>query len=151
MGFISEEMLLPAIWLILTIAFVVIEAMTTGIVTIWFAIGALASFVIALCDGALWLQIVCFIVVSVVLLVFTRKIFVQKLNTGKEKTNVDAMAGKSAIVMTTVSKHNVGTVKVGSQEWAAIPLEDTDVFEAGQEVQVEKVVGVKLVVTGINK
>lgn len=146
-----EELLLPGIWLVLMIAFIVIEAMTTGIVTIWFAIGALASFIIALCDGALWLQIVSFIVVSIVLLVFTRKILVQKLNTGKEKTNVDAMAGKSAIVKTTVSKHNVGTVRVGGQEWAAIPLDDEDVFEAGQEVRVEKVVGVKLVVTGMNK
>ena len=73
------------IWLAAAIVLFIIEAATVGLTTIWFAIGALAAFVLALFDIPVAVQIVVFLVVSVCLLVFTRRIFVEKLHAGSEK------------------------------------------------------------------
>ncbi len=147
MEIFTQEFMIPAIWLILTIAFIVIEAMTTGIVTIWFAVGALSAFIIALCDGNLVVQIVAFVVVSIVLLIFTRKIFVQRLKTGTEKTNVDALIGQTAIVTTDITSMKTGTVRVDGKEWTAVALNEAESFKIGDRVIVERIEGVKLVVS----
>ena len=86
-------------WLALALIFLVIEALTAGLTTIWFAGGAFVALLAALIDVPIALQIVIFFVVSICFLVFTRKIFVEKLKTGSEKTNVDALIGEKAIVV----------------------------------------------------
>ena len=69
-------------WLALALVFLLIEAVTAGLTTIWFAGGALIALLIALLDLPIVLQVVVFFAVSICLLVFTRKIFVEKLKTG---------------------------------------------------------------------
>ena len=86
-------------WLALALIFLLIEAATAGLTTIWFAGGALIALLTALFDAPVALQVIIFFVVSICLLVFTRKIFVEKLKTGSEKTNVDALIGTKGIVV----------------------------------------------------
>ena len=86
-------------WLILLGVLLGIEALTLGLTTIWFAGGALVSFALALAGADFLVQLVCFCIVSVVLLVFTRPAAVRWLNRDRAKTNADSLIGASAVVI----------------------------------------------------
>ena len=71
-------------WLIAIILLLVIEAMTMGLTTIWFAGGAVIAFIACLAGADPVIQGVLFLVVSLVLLVFTRRDH-RKRGTGDEE------------------------------------------------------------------
>ena len=75
-------------WLILLIICIAVEVPTLGLTTIWFAGGALAAIFMAVIGAPIWLQAIVFIVVSLVLLFFTRPIAVKYFNKDRVKTNV---------------------------------------------------------------
>ena len=79
------------IWLVVLAILLVIEFLTLGLTTVWFAGGALVAFLVSLAGGPLWLQLLLFIAVSVVLLLFTRPLAVKYLNKDVQKTNVDSI------------------------------------------------------------
>ena len=85
-------------WVILLVGFVVIEVATMGLTTIWFAGGALAAAITAALHLPSYVQIATFIVVSVVLIFFTRPIAVRYFNKDRVKTNAESIVGKKAIV-----------------------------------------------------
>ena len=90
---------MTVVWLVLAVSFLIVEALTAGLTTIWFAAGAFAALICSLFDLALGIQIAVFLIVSICLLVFTRKIFVDELKTGTEKTNqIHAIEGVKLIV-----------------------------------------------------
>lgn len=134
------------VWLAVALIMLVIEALTVGLTTIWFAAGALAALIAALLDMTIAVQIVVFLAVSVCLLIFTRKIFVEKLKAGAEKTNVDALVGEKAIVVSPINPYEVGQVKVGGQVWSAVGKNPEDAFAVDQLVKINAIEGVKLIV-----
>ena len=134
------------IWLAVAIIFIIIEAMTVGLTTIWFAAGALISLVLALLKVPVTAQVIIFLVVSVVLLATTRKVFVNKLKTGSEKTNVDALVGEEAVVLEDITPHDTGLVKVKGQNWTAIASDKDATILKGETVKVKAIEGVKLIV-----
>lgn len=138
----------PAVlWLGLLIVFLVVEAITLGLTTIWFAGGALASFLAALFGAPLPMQIGLFFVVSLVLLFFTRPAAVRFMNQKTEKTNVDSLLGEKALVTETIENlKGTGRVKVRGVDWTARTKEDTTVIPVDTIVTVQKVQGVKLIV-----
>ena len=95
-------MSLSIIWLIVLVVCLVVEISTLGLASIWFAGGALLAMLIAMIGGPLWLQVLIFLVTSVVLLIFTRPIAMKYFNKNREKTNVDSKIGKQAIVTVTI-------------------------------------------------
>ena len=107
----------------------------------------LIALLTALFDAPVALQVIIFFVVSICLLVFTRKIFVEKLKTGSEKTNVDALIGTKGIVVQPIRPFAVGQVKVNGQVWSAVGKTPETDIEQGREVKVHAIEGVKLVVT----
>lgn len=133
-------------WIIATIVLIVIEALTMGLTTIWFAFGTAVAIFVALIGGSLPIQIVSFVVVSMVMLVFTRKIVVDKLRTGKEKTNIDTIIGKIGVVKREIKSYEPGTVYVWGQEWSAISQNPGEEISIGKEVKILRVDGVKLIV-----
>ncbi len=139
-----------AIWLAAAIILFIIEAATVGLATIWFAIGALAAFVLALFDLPLAAQIVVFLIVSMVLLIFTRKIFVEKLHAGCEKTNTEALIGLIAVVEEDISPMQIGQVKVNGQVWSAICKENKTASK-GTQVEIKGIEGVKLIVVPVGE
>ena len=56
---------MPAIWIGLIVIFLIVEGLTAGLVTIWFAVGALAALIAAMFHAPLWLQLVWFFAVSI--------------------------------------------------------------------------------------
>lgn len=137
-------------WLVLAVIFLIIEAVTIGLATIWFAAGALVSFVLSLFDVPIAAQFVIFLVISCCLLVFTRKIFVEKLKTGSENTNVDALIGEIGKVIMEIEPLKVGQVNVKGQVWSAVTRENTSI-STDQLVKVIAIEGVKLIVVPVNQ
>ena len=136
---------LAVIWLAAAIALLIIEALTAGLATIWFSAGAFVALVFALFDTPLWLQVLVFFASSIVLLVSTRKIFVEKLKTGTEKTNVDALIGQEGLVTMDIAPFAPGQVKVKGQIWAARGVCPDDVFEVGTVLKIVAIEGAKLI------
>lgn len=134
------------IWLAAAIVLFIIEAATVGLTTIWFAIGALVAFVLALLDIPVTVQIVVFLIVSVALLVFTRRIFVEKLHAGSEKTNTEALIGLTATVEEDILPLQVGQVKLNGKMWSAVCTDGKSAVR-GTLVEVKAIEGVKLVVS----
>lgn len=136
----------PILWLIIAIILVIIEAATMGIITIWFAIGALVALVAAFLGMAFLAQALIFIVVSAVLLYFTRPIVKKYLGLRPQKTNADRLVGEYAQVVEDISKaKGTGRVKVLGQEWAAITNGDEEIL-SGEKVKILQIEGVKLIV-----
>lgn len=134
------------IWLVVLAILLVVEFLTLGLTTVWFAGGALVAFLVSLAGGPLWLQLLLFIVVSVILLLFTRPLAVKYLNKDVQKTNVDSIPGKKGIVTVTIDNLKAeGQVTIQGMEWSA-RAKDDNIIEKGKVVKVTAVEGVKLIV-----
>lgn len=134
-------------WLAIVIVLLVIEIATLGLTTIWFAGGALVACIAALLHANIWVQIVLFLVISVLLLFFTRPLAVRYMNKDRTKTNVDSMVGKEAVVTEAIDNLKAqGVVQVNGLEWTARSEESQEVIPKGAIVEVGRVDGVKLIV-----
>ena len=137
----------PFYWLILLVVFLIIEIITLGLTTIWFAGGSLVAFVAAILHFPLLAQIVLFLLVSFLLLIFTRPVAARYFNAQREQTNVNGMIGKEAKVTVDIDNFNqTGTVLLNGVEWTARSLEDKDIIPSGSRVEIRRVEGVKVFV-----
>ena len=135
------------IWLVAMIVLIIVEAMVPGLVSIWFALGALAALISALLNAPVWLQIVWFLVVSILALVLTKPL-VKKIQSGRiQATNADAVIGKECLVVEEVNNVlGTGAVTVDGKTWTARNIDDKAVSKAGEVKIVEKIEGVKLII-----
>lgn len=134
------------IWIGIAVVLAIIEAFTLGLITIWFSAGAVVAAIAALFHAPMPVQIIIFFVVSCILLYFTKPFAQKKLKIGREKTNVDALAGQTALVIERIRPFHTGQVKVNGQIWTAITdLSDLTIPE-GLQVRIMGVEGVKLIV-----
>ena len=141
---------MAVIWLIAVVVFVVAEAATLGLTSIWFACGSLLAMVAALLDVSIWGQLLVFILGSALLLASTRK-WVSKLKLGRVKTNADRIIGQQAVVIQTIDNQAAkGQVRVGGQVWTARSVEDEPIL-AGTQVEVVQITGVKVIVKKMEK
>lgn len=139
-------------WLILFVVLVVVEIVTLGLTTIWFAGGCLAAFLLSLFDVSLPIQIIVFLAVSVVLFIWTRPIAMRFFNKDREKTNVESVVGKTAVVTKMIDNvHATGSAELEGMEWTARASSDTDIYQVGDVVQVLEVQGVKLIVKKVSQ
>ena len=134
-------------WLIAFIVLLGVEIMTMGLTTIWFAGGCVIAFVAALVGAELELQISLFLVVSLVLLFFTRPIATRYLNSKTTKTNVESVIGRKARITETVNNIlGTGAAVVNGQMWTARSTDDAVEIQKDQIVRIVQVSGVKLIV-----
>lgn len=135
------------VWVVLLVAFVVIEVATMGLTTLWFAGGALVAAILAALNLPSYVQIAAFIVVSLVLIVFTRPIAVRYFNVDRVKTNAESIVGKKAIVTGEVNNLKAtGQVTVNGMEWTARSAADDVTIPEGAVVHIVAINGVKLIV-----
>ena len=134
-------------WLLLAAIFIVIELVTLGLTTIWFAGGAFVAAIAGACGANLVVQVILFLVVSIVLLVLTRPIAVKHLDSKIEKTNSEALIGQTAVVSQEINNVNAtGQAKINGMEWTARAKNDGDIIPAGTNVTIVEISGVKLIV-----
>lgn len=133
-------------WAVALAAFLIIEGATAQLVTIWFALGSLASLIAAWLKAPVWLQFVLFVVVSGITLAATRP-FVKKMTSKtKQPTNADRIIGGTGIVTEAIDNLKAsGAINASGSVWTARSADGETIGE-GEEVIIEKIEGVKAIV-----
>ena len=131
------------LWFISFLLFLFIELITVNLVTIWFAIGAIAALITSFFTDSYAIQVIVFIGVSIVTLIITKPI-IKKFKLFKiTPTNSDMVIGKSGIVTKKIESNKYGEIKIFGNTWTATSKKEIDV---GVKVKVLSIEGVKLIV-----
>ena len=134
-------------WVAAMVLFLIVEAVTVGLASIWFAIGALAALLCALIGGPIWLQVVWFVVVSVITLLLTRPLVRKYISGHTVATNADRNIGRTAVVTERIDNlAATGSVKLDGVDWMARSVDDERTIPNGAQVVVREIRGVKLIV-----
>ncbi len=141
---------MTVVWLVAMIVLLVIEGVVPGLISIWFALGALAALVSALLHAPLWLQIVWFLVVSIAALALTRPLAKKYINAKTQPTNADMLIGKECVVRESIDNVlGAGAVSVDGKVWTARTENDDIKVPEGSRAVVVRIEGVKLIVKPI--
>lgn len=139
-------------WLLLAALFIVIEIISLGLTTIWFAGGAFVAALAGLAGVSLTIQVALFLIVSIILLVLTRPVAVKYLDSKTQKTNSEALIGQKAVVLQKIDNLKTeGQVKVNGMEWTARAKTDEMVIPEGEVVTILEIQGVKLIVEPVSQ
>lgn len=139
------------LWLALMVLFLFMETTTVVLISIWFAIGALAAMITSLFGASFWVQGVVFIAVSAVLLAALRPVFQKYIKPKMHRTNIDAVIGTTGVVTADIDNLNAcGQVKLGAMEWSARSTTQENI-PAGTIVKVDRIEGVKVYVTPVQE
>ncbi|MCQ2583098.1 MAG: NfeD family protein [Treponema sp.] len=132
---------LPWVWVAITVICIVIEAMTFALTTIWFAISAFVMVFLAFTPIPFPVQLLIFVALSMILLIFTRPVLQKKLNQKKIATNYERIIGQIAVVTKKITALDKGAIKINGMEWTAAIKED-NVLEEGSKCVIEEIAGV---------
>lgn len=127
-------------WLLIVVLLGILEIMTTNLVSIWFVISGLLAMVISLFTDSLYIQIGVFVLVGVLLIPMSKRIY-KKINTKKVCTNLDRVIGMKGIATSDILKNTIGEVKVGGKIWSSYSSHD---IKKDEYVKVLAIDGVKL-------
>ncbi len=143
------EVILPInmawVWLALAVVFILIEVATFTILTVWFAIGAIILVFLSFLPIPFVYQILIFLIISTTLLVLTRPLILKKLESKKQKTNVDSLAGSIAIVVKDITAFEKGEIKINGNIWTA-KSEKNENIEKNSECIILRIEGVTAIV-----
>ncbi len=131
------------IWFVLIFVFLIIEAMSLNLITIWFAFGSLCAFISMYFTENIVIQLIVFTISTALSLILTKPLLEKKLKFAKEKTNYDRIVGKVGIVTKEIKKHENGRVKVDGKDWMA---KSENNIKEGAEVEILKIEGAKIIV-----
>jgi membrane protein implicated in regulation of membrane protease activity len=139
--------MMPYIWLGVLVLAVIVETLTFALVSVWFVPGALIAMILAFFPAIpLWVQIVVFLVVTLLLLIFIKPISSKLLIGKRVATNADAVIGEAAVVTETINNLEAkGQVKVRGQVWSARAADKNATYEIGEVLNVVAIEGVKLI------
>ena len=143
-----EPYVMLIVWVVVLIAALIIEMQTAELVAVWFVPGALASLVLSIIGVDEWIQWLVFIVISAILVTLGFTVFRKRFlkNHGREKTDIDLLIGKTAMVTERIDNNAMtGAVKVDGKEWSARMADDIETAEVGEFVSIEDISGVKLI------
>ena len=134
-------------WLGMIVLSIVVEAITTDLVAIWFMPAALVALILSLAGVPLWIQIVVFILLVAAFLVFAKRFLRRYLKKRPNAlTNTDALVGETAIVTEKLDNlAQTGAVRVNGLEWSARSVDDAVTPDKGTLVVIRQISGVKLI------
>lgn len=136
------------IWIGFFILSVIVEVNTMNLIAIWFMPGTLIAIVLALLSVPVWIQVLVWLVITVVVFAATGRLSARLRHPKVHPTNADRVIGQTAIVTETVSDYEqTGLVRVMGQIWSARTDETADAIPVGTEVRILRIEGVKLIVS----
>lgn len=139
------------IWLAVVAVALIVEFISMDLTSIWFAIAGVVSLILSAIGGISWeIQLIVFIVLSSILVIFVRKITRKIFLSSKEdsRTNVDSLVGKRTKLLSAITEDQKGTISINGVTWS-VKSEDDEAVEEGTVVEVEKVEGNTLTVKKI--
>lgn len=139
---------IPSIcWLIALVVLAVLEAATVTLVSLWFALGALAALITSFFVQNIWIQFAVFLVVSLVTLLVIRPLARRYVTPAQVATNADRAVGSEGVVTQAIDNRNAqGQVTVGGSVWTA-RSDPEEIIPKGTTIRVLRIEGVKLIVT----
>ena len=137
--------MMNVVWIAAVIVFAVVEGVTEGLVSVWFAIGALAGLIASVMRYGAMTQLAAFVAVSAIALAATRPLVKRYASEGYVKTNADRVIGQIGRVTETVDSES-GAVYADGKTWTA-RSSDGAVLPMETPVRVDRIEGVKLYVT----
>lgn len=132
-------------WLAVGVLFLIVELLTTALVSIWFVPSAIITCLLSFVVDSRLIQIAIFVVLSAVFMVVCRKIYNKHIK--KPVDDVDQnekLLGKSATV-TEDTNGITGRILVGDVYWRAVS-ENGDIIQKGETVKIKGVNGTTLVI-----
>lgn len=138
-------------WLVMIVLFLMVEASTVTLVSLWFAAGSLAAMLVALTGAGIGFQVTLFVIVAAVSLTALRPLVRKHIKPKLTKTNVDAVVGTTGLVTTPIDNVSaVGQVKLGAVYWSARSVSGEPIAE-GTLVKAERIEGVKVFVSPVKE
>lgn len=138
-------------WLTMIVVFLMVEASTVTLVSLWFAAGSLAAMLVALTGAGIDFQVTVFVIVAAVCLTALRPLVRKHIKPKLTKTNVDAVVGTTGLVTVAIDNVSaVGQVKLGAMYWTARSVSGDPIAE-GTLVKVERIEGVKTIVSPVKE
>lgn len=138
-------------WAAATVLFIVIEAATVGLASIWFALGALCALIATLLGAPFWLQIIWFVLISALTLAATRPLVKKYVNGKKQPTNVDRLLGSTVQILEDVDNiAATGSAKADGKVWS-VRSSDGQFIPAGSLAVVRDIQGVRLLVDKLDE
>lgn len=134
------------VWLGVTAVALIVEFITSDLLSIWFAGGGIIAMILALCGLSWYVHLPIFIVLSFVLLLSFRKMAMRYFNKGDARTNADAAIGKEYKLLTPISLNEPGSIKVNDIIWSAVTENESDSVSEGTLVKIKYIKGNKYVV-----
>ena len=135
-------------WLAAAVIFLIIEAATVGLTSIWLAVGSMAAMFVSVIGLNGWWQVIVFLIVSFILLFLTRPFAMKHINAKHEKTNSDKMIGTVVKVTQKIDNNaQTGAVLANGVEWTARAVSPEETYEFGELVEVKSISGVKLMIS----
>ena len=131
------------IWFALIFVFLIIEAITVNLVTIWFAFGSICAYITSYFTENIIIQLIVFVLSSTISLILTKPFLKKYMKKKHEKTNIDRIIGQTGVVTKDIKKLENGRVKVDGKDWMAKSEEE---IEKGTEVEILKIEGAKIIV-----
>ena len=138
-------------WFTMIVVFLLAEASTVTLVSLWFAAGSLAAMLVALTGAGIGFQVTVFVIVAAVCLTALRPLVRKHIKPKLTKTNVDAVVGSTGLVTVAIDNVSaVGQVKLGAMYWTARSVSGDPIAE-GTLVKVERIEGVKAIVSPVKE
>ncbi len=135
-----------AVWIIIAGVALLIEAITTGLSSIWFTAGGFVAAIAAALNAPIPVQVVLFLVVSIALMLLVRPLAKKKVTGEITPTNADSLIGRRLVVIEEVNNRDkTGKAKVGDIDWTLRSVNGTVIPEGGIVV-VKDIEGTKLLV-----
>ncbi len=133
------------LWTAAIVVFLIIEAFTTALVSVWFSIGSLAALIACAVGADVYVQILTFVVFSLAAIIILRKYAVKKNSGNNDRINLGRIVGQNIIISQTVDNTlGTGMAKINDVEWRVIS-ENGQIINAGESATVADIDGVKLV------
>ena len=132
------------VWLVIAGALFVGEILTAGFLLLWFAIAAVIAMLVSFVTTNLFIQVLVFVIVSILLLIFTRPLLSKYVKSNNTITNSNAIIGKMAIVTEEISFLNsTGQINVDGEVWSAKTMDPNLTIPKGSRVEIIGIDGVK--------
>lgn len=134
------------LWLAGIVAFIILEAVTYQLISIWFVIGAIGGLIAAICGTDFYVQMTVFLAVSILLLVLLRPFSMKLIKKQDFKSNADSLIGKNILITQEVNNiSGTGQGKVNGMVWT-VRSETDETIAAGELAEIKRIEGVKLIV-----
>lgn len=141
----TPQITMLIIWIIVIALGIIIEELTSSLVSIWFSISAAIALVFAIADFDIYIQLAVFAALALILIIATRPLVKKMMLNTEVRTNADKLFGMVGTVEKTIEPDAKGVVKVDFQEWTAISV-NNKLIEENTKVVIKGIVGNKLIV-----